>query len=271
MDVAATTGLFGGRLGHERHADAKGIGQFLEAVLHDRVPVGHFEDCGVADVQFVLAPPPLPFRTLDRNPATGQSAAGFTHVALDAGPLQEVVVLDVPTSGLQTAVTLGLGVPVGVVEKEELQLRGTHGGVAGRAAARHLTGEHRARCDFDRFGRLPSGDVGEDDHTAVGPRRPAQRRDVGDHVEVAVAALPVGEAVARHGIHLHVDGQQVVTCVGAVVQALLQEEPGVESLAQQPPVTVGEGDDHRVDLTGVDQRAESFWIHRASNLPVGWP
>src|SRR3712207_9203387 len=58
--------------------------------------------------------------------------------------------------------------------------------------------------------------------------------------EVAVAALPGRDLVALDGVHVDVDGQQVVAGLGAVLEDLRQEVRGVQPLALQPPLHVGE-------------------------------
>ena len=50
----------------------------------------------------------------------------------------------------------------------------------------------------------------------VEPRRAAQRVEVGLEHEVAVAALPARHRVAVDGVHVDVDGEQVVAALGAV-------------------------------------------------------
>ena len=56
------------------------------------------------------------------------------------------------------------------------------------------------------------------------PRDPAQGGEVGAHDEVAVAALPGRHRVAVDGVHVDVDGEQVVAALGAVRQDLVEEE-----------------------------------------------
>ena len=84
------------------------------------------------------------------------------------------------------------------------------------------------------------------------PTGAAQRAQVGRHVKIAVAACPVGQPITGHGLHLHVDGEQVVAAVCAVTCGSLQKELGVESLAHLPSVEVGEAEQHRVDLPILD-------------------
>jgi hypothetical protein len=67
-------------------------------------------------------------------------------------------------------------------------------------------------------------------------------------VHVAVAELPVGEGVARHRLHLHVDGEEIVAGVAARACDLVHEHLGVEALAHEAAVVVGEARDHGLDL-----------------------
>src|SRR5207302_138180 len=83
-------------------------------------------------------------------------------------------------------------------------------------------------------------------------------------MKIAVAQLPIGKAIARDRSHLHVDGQQVVAGMGTVAADLLDEHLGVEALAQQPPVVVGEADDHGLDLVLRDQSAQLLEIEHSS-------
>ena len=94
--------------------------------------------------------------------------------------------------------------------------------------------------------------VAEDERGRLEPRDPPQRREVGHDVEVAVALVPARDLVPRHGVHLHLEREQVVAALDGVlrVEHLLDEELAVEPLAHQASLHVGERDDDRVDLTG---------------------
>jgi hypothetical protein len=65
MEMATGTGLAVVGLGHEGDADAALFGDLFEALFEQDVVVGHRQDVGVADVDFVLARPhsPLEFST----------------------------------------------------------------------------------------------------------------------------------------------------------------------------------------------------------------
>lgn len=58
-------------------------------------------------------------------------------------------------------------------------------------------------------------EIAQDDRGGRRPRRDPHRREVGRHVEVSVTSFPVGVVVAGYRLHLHVNGEEVVTPVGA--------------------------------------------------------
>src|SRR5581483_5985722 len=101
-------------------------------------------------------------------------------------------------------------------------------------------------------------------------------RQVGDEVHVAVTLLPARELVPGDRLHLHVDGQQVVARVRAFACDDVEEEAGVEALAGEPAVRVGEAGDDGVDVARLDQAGELVEVdHRASAGAAGgtacWP
>ena len=100
-------------------------------------------------------------------------------------------------------------------------------------------------------------DVAEDERRALEPRDPPERRHVGRDREVAVALLPARDLVARDRVHLHLEREQVVAALDGVPGVhLLDEELGMEALAEQASLHVGERDDDRVDLAGGDEILE---------------
>ena len=212
----------------------------------------------------MLAASPLALGALDRDPGRGQRPSGGTDVPLDAGSLQQVVVLDVPAGGFEIGVPLAMSVAVGVVEEEELQLRCRHDSKPSAAARstwvasidRGATATGACVCDVD--------DVAQHDRRRVGPPGAVERGEVGDQVEVAVAEFPTGVVVSGDGFHLHVDRQQVVAGMGSVADRVVEEEGGVDALAEQTAIAVGERGQHRVDLAGADQGAEIVGSHGAT-------
>ena len=248
MDVAARAGAVGGELGHEGDAHAHRLGDFLQALLEHDVAVGHVEHFGVAHVELVLAVAPFALGVLHRHAGELEVAARRGVEALGARALQHVVVLEVPAGGLEVAVVLLRRLAVARLEEVVLELGA---GIAGEAELLRrvdLAAQDRARRDGDVVVRLLALHVAEHEGGLVEPARDAQRRQVGHQVDVAVAELPVGELVARHRLHLHVDGEQVVAGVAAVRRDLVEEHLGVEALAHQAAVVVGEAGEHGLDL-----------------------
>ena len=95
--------------------------------------------------------------------------------------------------------------------------------------------------------------VAEHERRRREPGDAPQRREVRLQDEIAVALLPACDRVARHRLHVDVVGEQVVAAVGFLIGAA-EEEGGLEALADEPPLHVGEAGDHRVDLAGVRRR-----------------
>ena len=92
------------------------------------------------------------------------------------------------------------------------------------------------------------GHVAENHRRGVEPREDPQRVEVRHHVEVAVAAGPVGHLVAGDRVHLHVDRHQVVASLGRLaVVGGLDEVFGIDALAHESALHIGEGDDNGVD------------------------
>ena len=86
-------------------------------------------------------------------------------------------------------------------------------------------------------------------------------REVGLHHEVAVAALPRRHRVAVDGVHLDVDGEQVVARLGVVLEHLLDEVVADEALALEAALHVGEDEQDRVDGAVADRAAELIGVH----------
>ena len=118
---------------------------------------------------------------------------------------------------------------------------------------RQLRLEDGARAVRDGLVVMVVDEVGEDDRRALEPGRLHQRGEVGLHDEIAIAAAPVGRLVAGHRLHVDVVGQQVVAAM-RLVDGALEEELGLEALADQPSLHVGKGHEHGVDGAGFRRR-----------------
>ena len=97
--------------------------------------------------------------------------------------------------------------------------------------------------------------------------------EIGPEHEVAVALLPARDPVAGDRIHLHVEREQVVAALDAVLaDVLLDEELPVQALAHEPALHVGEGDDHRVDRSVGDRVVSSSSVsmdRESTRRPAG--
>src|SRR6266545_8332143 len=111
------------------------------------------------------------------------------------------------------------------------------------------------------------------------PLEPGKTPEGGEvrlQVEVSVAALPARHRVARLGIHLHVEREQVVAALDPVLGGLVEEELGLLALAQQATLHVSESGHDRVDSARLDLRSKLIQRqHEADSNPdaagLGWP
>jgi hypothetical protein len=255
----------------EGHREALRLGDLLQALLEHHVAVGHVERFGVAHVELVLALAPLALGGLHRHAGELEVAARRAVEALGARALQHVVVLEVPAGGLEVAEVLLRGLAEAGPEQVVLELGAGIAGVAELLRRIDLAAQDRARRDRHVVVRLLALHVAQHERGLLQPAGDAQRGEVDHHVHVAVAELPVGERVAGDRLHLHVDGEQVVAGVAAVLGDLLDEHLGVEALAHQAAVVVGEAGDHGLDfalrhhaLQLLERQHASCVIHRSS-------
>ena len=214
------------------------------------MPIGHLQRVGVADVDLLLPRPPFALRVLDRDAGALQALADGAHDAFLLGGLQDVIVLDVAAGGLEAVEALAGGALVALVEQIELEL----GGEVGAHVALLEPGDLGLQ-DLPRRMRhlvvVVIEHVAQHQRGALEPRRACQGREVGLHDEVAVALLPARRRVAGHRLHVDVVGEEIVAAVRLLVGPA-DEELGLETLADQAPLHVGEGHDDGVDLAGLD-------------------
>ena len=199
----------------------------------------------------MLAEVALALGALDVQPGVVHRVADRPQQRLDPAGAEDRVVDVVLVDRRQVAVRRVRGRLVRRVEGDELELGAGQRGPALLGAAVELGLEDRPR-------RLEHGGVVEPDQVALDHRG---RRQVGEHpdrplvedeLHVAVPALPGGDRVAADGVHVHVDREQVVAALGAVVDDDVREVAPVQPLALQPALHVGERDHDGVDVTGVD-------------------
>ena len=245
--MAAAAGEAEVPFGHEGHGLALEEGDLLDAVLVDRMAVGHLERFGVAEVELGLARAPFALGELDRDAGGVHAVADRPDQALFLGGLEDVVVLDVPAGGLELFVDLGARHIVRLVEHVELEL-GRHVDLeALLSCAGDLALQDRARAVRHVFPMVVD-DVAEHERRALQPRDLAQGREVRADREIAVALVPGRGRVARHRLHVHVEREQVVAGVHLVHHLLEEVVPG-DPLADQPALHVDEAGEHGVDRT----------------------
>ena len=120
----------------------------------------------------------------------------------------------------------------------------------------HLRLEHRPRRLLDGAAAVEPREVALHGGRVPAARGAAQRVEVEVEEHVAVAALPRGDGVAVDGVHVDVDGEQVVAALGAVLEHVVEEVVAVHPLALQATLHVGERDDDGVDVARLDLRAQ---------------
>jgi len=214
------------------------------------VVVGHREDVGVADVDFVLAEAPFAFGVFDGDAGQAEVPADGGGEELFSAALKEVVVFEVPAEGVEFLVVLFVGGAVGLAVGEVFEFGGGQGVVAEAGGGGDLFFEDGAGGDGDVV------DIAVDEGGLGLPGGEAEGGEVGEEVEVAVAEFPVGEAVAGDGLHFGVGGEEVVAGVGAMGGDVIEEEGGVEAFAHESAVVIGEGGDDGFNGTGVDELLE---------------
>ena len=167
----------------------------------------------------MLAEVALALRALDVHAGGVRRVADVAEHRLDPRGAEDRVVDVVLVRGDQVAVVLVVRLLVRVLHEDELQLGAGDGDVAEVGGALHLLGEDRPR-------RLYDGLVVGPDQVALHHRggREVRKDPEGVEVEhelhVAVAAVPRGDRVTLHGVHVDVDTEQVVAALGAVAEHL---------------------------------------------------
>ena len=268
MDVAGVA-LPGVRLGHERDAGPVLRRDLLGPGLVDRVVVAGRHRLGVAERDLVLAEVAFTLGRLDVEPGPGHLVPDPAQQRLDPGGAQDRVVHVVLVGRDQVAVVLGRGLLVGVVVDDELQLGADHRGPPAVGQPLHLSPQDLPRRGHHRRTVQP-GQVRDHHRRSLVPGDPAQRGHVRHEHEVPVAAIPGRHLVPVHGVHVHVDREQVVAALGVVLGHLFEEELRGQPLSLEPALHVGERQHHGVDavVAGLDPQL----LHRQhAALAALWP
>ncbi len=255
-------------LGHEGDRLSLLGGDLLGGVLVDHVVVRGLERLGVEEPDLVLAEVALALGALDVEPGVEHVGADRAQQRLGPAGAEDRVV-DVVLVDRREVVPAGVGgVLVAGVEGDELQLGAGEGLPAVLGAAVELAAQDPARRlgDGGVVGPLEvalhersSGQVGEQPGGAL----------VEHELHVAVPALPRRDRVPVDGVHVDIDGEQVVAALGAVSDHVVGEVAAVQPLALQPALHVGEPDDDRVDRAVVDATQQVLHREMAVVAQVG--
>ena len=242
-------------LRHERERLAVLRGDLLGRVLVDAVVVGGHQRLVVEEADLVLAEVALTLRALHPHPGVVHVVADVAQQRLDPARAQDRVVDVVLVRRRHLAIAGAPRVLVRGVEDDELQLGARQRGEPGIRGLGELLLQDAAR-------RLHHRLVVEPHQVALDHRRRRLMRQQPDRVEVegelhvAVALLPRRHRVPVDRVHVDVDAEQVVAALRAVIDHHVDEVLGVQPLALQPALHVGERDDHGVDRAVVDQRRQ---------------
>ena len=218
----------------------------------------------------MLAEVALALRVLDRHPGRHHRVADPPDQRLDPGGAEHRVVDVVEIRRVEVRVSLLPRLLVGVAKDDELELGARHRPPAALAEPVELATKDLARGGDDVGAVLPA-QVRHQQHGALVPGDRAQGVEVGLHHEVAVAAFPRGHLVARDGVHVDVDGEQVVAALGAVLHHVVEEVRGGQPLALQPSLHVGDRQQHGVHGPVLDRFPELVKRHPIPpDIAYGW-
>ena len=154
MDVAAVA-LALVELRHEGERFAVLLGDLLRTALVDRVLVGGLEHLGVAERDLLLAEVAFALDALAVHARAVHAAPDVAQQRLEPARGEQVVVDVVVGRRLEVAVALRPGVPVRVVEDDELELGARVGGEPALGEPVALVLEDRARRLDDGIAALP--------------------------------------------------------------------------------------------------------------------
>ena len=228
----------------------------LGRVAVDDVVVARAHRLVEQEADLVLAEVALALGALDDRAGGVHLVADLAQQRLDAVAPEDGVVDVVAVRRREARVARVPGLLVGLLEDDELELGAAvrNHPEAGRPV--HLRLEHRPRRLLDRAAPVEPGEVALHGGRVPAARGAAQRVEVEVEEHVAVAALPRGDRVAVDGVHVDVDGEQVVAALRAVLEDVVEEVVAVQPLALQATLHVGERDDDGVDVARLDLRAQ---------------
>ena len=251
VNMATVAGLGHGGLGHEGDRAAVLRRDLLDALLEDGVDVRQFERRAVGEVNLVLSPAPLTLAGLDRHARVTHQIANGAKERLVPRRLHGVVIDAVIARGRKVAITGSKRVGIGVVVEKKLELTGNGAGELLTGERVNLGAQERARGFGHRLATIMT-EVADDQGSAGLPGDGTDGGEVRTHLEVTEAGVPIGDAVAVHGLHLDVDGEEVVAAMGSLLGHLIEEERCDEAFTDEPADHVRDGDNNRIDRAGFD-------------------
>ena len=138
-----------------------------------------------------------------------------------------------------------------ILEEDELELGSDECAHARRLESIELPAQDLTRGGDDGCAVLPECIAENPDGTRL-PWHPVQCVEIRTHDEVAVAGIPGRHRVALDGVHVDVDGEEVVAPLCSVSEHLVNEILGMDALADQPALHVGDRDGDGVDESGLN-------------------
>ena len=169
------------------------------------------------------------FRTLNRHPRGLHSVADRPNDVLILRRLEDVIILNCVGVRSQVGVALGRCLLKAFLEEEELEFGAHLHGVSKLGGAFELALQYLAGRHLD--GTVVILKITNHQRRLLQPRNEAHGVKIGNAAHVAVARLPIGETVIRQDVHLDVGGDQVVACLNAMAEGVVDKELAAHALA----------------------------------------
>ena len=165
----------------------------------------------------------------NRDASGVKTVADGAHYVFFFGGLEDVVILVIGRNRFEVFEIAVAQRLIAVLEQVEFQFSRHHRLEPQGTGAFNLTLQNRAGGVWDGV-MVVIEQVGQTHRGAGQPRQWAQGGKIGLHHVIAVARLPVRRFVAGHGIHFHINCQQVVAGMG-FFKAAIEKERGVKAFA----------------------------------------
>jgi hypothetical protein len=234
VQVERRAGLLHGVLGHEGDVPPVEVGDLLDTVLVDGVPVRHLEGVSETKVDLLLPAAEFALREFDRNRRSVHAVADLTDQVFITGRLKDVVILDMRAMRNEVLVPLVARLFERILEQEELQFGSAHERVTSVARALDLSLEDLSRRDVHDVPFFCI-DIADHQRRLLEPWDDPERGHVGEAMEIAVAQIPIGVPVVGQRLHVHVHRKEIVAPVHPLVAGhLLHEERTGDTFSHEP-------------------------------------